>query len=353
MSRPPQAPVIALPLSADAARACVFEDPQSKAILKQLQRIAPSAANVLLVGDTGTGKELIARHLHALSTRRSQPFVAVDCGVFSELHAEAELFGHEKGAFTGALSSQAGWLEVAHGGSLLLDEINQLPMSVQTKLVRVLQEGMVVRLGSRRSVPVDVRIITASHVPLERLVQTGAFRRDLFYHLNVVKLELKPLQQRPGDILPLVRLFIGEYSRRLGHGPVRLSPAAERRLTAYPWPGNIRELENVIHRTLLISRNGVIQDSDLSIAYLHGPPDLQDGSDDSAEARLQQALEQLCSQGEEDLHEKVEDSLFRTAYRLCHHNQVRTAALLGLSRNVVRARLIRLGEVVVHHRGED
>jgi transcriptional regulator with PAS, ATPase and Fis domain len=181
---------------------------------------------------------------------------------------EAELFGHEKGAFTGALSAKAGWFEEADGGTLFLDEIGDLPMAIQVKLLRVLQEREVVRLGSRKSIPIDVRVLAATNVQLEKAINAGHFREDLYYRLNVVSLELSPLRERPGDILPLTRHFIEAYSQRLGYGPVTISPEAEHKLRSYSWPGNIRELENVIHHTLLICRNGVIERDDLRLSNL-------------------------------------------------------------------------------------
>ncbi len=250
------------------ATAQVFEDPTSRALLAHLQQVAPSDASVLIIGQTGTGKELVARHVHNLSARRHKPFVAVNCGAFSETLVEAELFGHEKGAFTGALTAKAGWFEEADGGTLFLDEIGDLPLPIQVKLLRVLQEREVVRLGSRKSIKINVRVLAATNVQLEKAINAGHFREDLYYRLNVVSLVLKPLRERPGDILPLIRHFIAEYSRRLGHGEVTLDAQAQRKLLDYSWPGNIRELENVIHHTLLICRNNVIGVQDLHLSNL-------------------------------------------------------------------------------------
>jgi DNA-binding NtrC family response regulator len=344
----PPSPALATSIRATAQ---VFEDPKSQALLAHLQQVAPSEASVLIIGETGTGKELVARHIHNLSNRRHRPFIAVNCGAFSESLVEAELFGHEKGAFTGALSAKAGWFEEADGGTLFLDEIGDLPMAIQVKLLRVLQEREVVRLGSRKSIPIDVRVLAATNVQLEKAINAGNFREDLYYRLNVVNLELSPLRERPGDILPLTRHFIEAYSQRLGYGRVSISPGAEHKLRAYSWPGNIRELENVIHHTLLICRNGVIERDDLRLSNLRiERPDDHAGSDDSPEALLEQAFQKLFAQQAGALHEKVEDALLRAAYRFCHYNQVHTAALLGLSRNVTRTRLIKIGELAVNKR---
>jgi DNA-binding NtrC family response regulator len=345
----PPSPALATSIRATAQ---VFEDPKSQALLAHLQQVAPSEASVLIIGETGTGKELVARHIHNLSARRNRPFVAVNCGAFSESLVEAELFGHEKGAFTGALSAKAGWFEEADGGTLFLDEIGDLPMAIQVKLLRVLQEREVVRLGSRKSIPIDVRVLAATNVQLEKAINAGHFREDLYYRLDVVSLELSPLRERPGDILPLTRHFIDAYSRRLGYGSITISKEAELKLRSYSWPGNIRELENVIHHTLLICRNGVIERDDLRLSNMRieRQDDYHTSVDDSPEALLDRAFQKLFAEQAGALHEKVEDALLRAAYRFCHYNQVHTAALLGLSRNVTRTRLIKIGELAVNKR---
>jgi transcriptional regulator with PAS, ATPase and Fis domain len=333
------------------ATAQVFEDPRSQALLAHVQRVAPSDASVLIIGETGTGKELMARHIHALSERRDQPFVAVNCGAFAQSLVEAELFGHEKGAFTGATQAKAGWFEAANGGTLFLDEIGDLPMATQVKLLRVLQEREVVRLGSRKSIAIDVRVLAATNVQLEQAINAGHFREDLYYRLSVVNLPLAPLRERPGDILPLARHFIERYSQRLGYGAVALSVEAEARLKGYGWPGNIRELENVIHHTLLVCRDKLIRPDDLHLSQLRiERSDPLPAVDESAETLLTRAFEQLFEEQAGALHEKVEDSLLRAAYRFSHGNQVHTANLLGLSRNIIRSHLIRIGELRVNKR---
>ncbi len=345
----PPSPALATSIRATAQ---VFEDPKSQALLAHVQQVAPSDASVLIIGETGTGKELVARHIHNLSGRRHQPFVAVNCGAFSESLVEAELFGHEKGAFTGALTAKAGWFEEANGGTLFLDEIGDLPMAIQVKLLRVLQEREVVRLGSRKSTPINVRVLAATNVQLERAINAGHFREDLFYRLNVVNLELSTLRERPGDIMPLTHHFIDVYRQRLGCGPIQISSDAEHKLRTYSWPGNIRELENVIHHTLLICRNGVIQASDLRLSNLRLERQEESAPvvDDSTDALLARAFQKLFEEQAGALHEKVEDALLRAAYRFSHYNQVHTAQLLGLSRNVIRARLIKIGELAVNKR---
>ncbi|AXF25990.1 Fis family transcriptional regulator [Burkholderia pyrrocinia] len=329
------------------APAQVFVDPRSLALLEQVRRVAPSDANVLIVGETGTGKELIARHVHDLGNRSDGPFVAVNCGAFSETLVDSELFGHEKGAFTGAFNAKPGWFEAAHGGTLFLDEIGDLPLSMQVKLLRVLQEREVVRLGSRTGIPVNVRVVAATNVDLQHAVSAGRFRGDLYYRLNVVQLAVPALRERPGDILPLARHFFDDYRSRLGDGPRGIDPRAERRLAAHSWPGNIRELENVIHHALLVSRHDALQDTDLPIAPPCMPAAGARGPESSAGAQeaLERALRALFDDGHGNLFERIEDTVMRVAFEFSHRNQIRAARLLGISRNVLRARLIRAKEI--------
>lgn len=344
------------------ATAQVFEDPASRALLSRIRRVAPSDASVLIMGETGTGKELIARHVHALSARADGPFVAVNCGAFSENLVEAELFGNEKGAFTGAFAAKEGWFEAANGGTLFLDEIGDLPLAIQVKLLRVLQEREVVRLGARKPVPIDVRIVAATNVQLEQAIAAGRFREDLFYRLNVVRLELPPLRDRPGDILPLAHFFIRLYQSRLGYERIRIDARAEDKLRRHAWPGNIRELENVIHHTLLVCRDGEIRPDDLQLARLDSlsapaateavPVALPPMAPSTGLALLEQAFDALCAEeGREGLFEEIETAILRFAYARSQDNQVHTARLLGLSRSVTRARLIRAGLLSVRERG--
>jgi aliphatic sulfonates family ABC transporter substrate-binding protein len=335
------------------AKALVFEDPRSRALLARIHQVAPSHATVLITGETGTGKEIVARHLHDSSQRRNKPFAAVNCGAFSESLAEAELFGHERGAFTGAQTSKAGWFETAHGGTLFLDEIGDLSLPLQVKLLRVLQEGEVVRVGSRQPVSIDVRLVAATNVDLRQAMAAGHFREDLFYRLNVTMLELPPLRERPLDIMPLVEHFLDGYVRRLGIGAARLSAGAERRLLEHGWPGNIRELENAIHHALLVCKTGEIQPDDLGLMPAPFAVSRKERSAPSAETLLDAALAELFDQNLPNLHEHVESALIRGAYRYCHNNQLQTARLLGVSRNVVRARLIQFGEIQGSLRGAD
>lgn len=326
------------------ATALVFVDPVSKTLLEYTQRIAPSEATVLIIGETGTGKELIARHVHSLSHRREEPFIAVNCGAFSESLVESELFGHERGAFTGAVSARPGWFEAANGGTLFLDEIGDLPLSLQVKLLRVLQEREVVRIGSRQSIPINVRLIAATNIDLAAAVRVGRFREDLYYRLNVAQLNLQPLRARPGDILPLVRHFLRRYGKRLALAEIGITHSAEQKLLNYPWPGNIRELENAIHHALLISKTGEIEASDLQLHCQYTlEPSVNPDNSDRGLASLQNVLNHLFENPNDQLFETIEETVIHTAYAYCENNQVQTARLLGISRNILRHRLQRYG----------
>jgi sigma-54-specific transcriptional regulator len=317
------------------ATALVFEDPVSRRLLEQIERIAPSDATVLIIGETGTGKELVARHVHALSKRSKNVFGALNCAALSENLIESELFGHEKGSFTGALTSKEGWFETADKGSLFLDEVGDLPFGMQAKLLRVLQEREVVKVGSRQPVPVDVRIIAATNVNLEEAVAASHFRADLYYRFNVATLQLSPLRDRPGDILPLARHFLKIYGGRLGYGEIKLSPATEATLLNYDWPGNIRELENAVHRALLVCPSNYLRPEDFKLS---GVRSVDQGSSVSTTS-LESALQRLCEQAPPKLFDIVEETVIRTAFLFCEENQVQTARLLDISRNVLRHKL--------------
>ena len=348
------------------AKALVFEDPQSQALLARLDQVAPTEATVVIIGETGTGKELLARRVHQGSRRRG-PFVAVNCGAFSESLIDAELFGHESGAFTGASQARAGWFEAANGGTLFLDEIGDLPLALQVKLLRVLQERQIVRIGSRKPIELDVRLIAATNVDLRDAVNAGHFRADLYYRLSVATLELRPLWERPGDILPLARHFLASYAKRLGIEGSTLAPDAEQALLAHDWPGNIRELENVIHYALIVAPAATIHASDLQSiqrsarSRAHQPAALPPAVTDSIASvapevagvpALRQPLRELLLKSmelnEPLLFEQVEGTLVCTAFEFCHSNQVQTARLLGLSRNVLRTLLKQHGLLAVH-----
>ncbi len=324
------------------AKALVFADPVSQHLLLQLQQIARSDATVLLIGDTGTGKELLAHHLHRESFRKGQ-FVAVNCGALTSSLAEAEFFGHQAGSFTGATETRAGWFEEADGGTLFLDEIGDLPLPLQGKLLRVLQEREVVRVGSRKSIAVDFRLVAATNLNLERAVAAGTFRRDLYYRLSVMAFNVPLLRERPADIMPLAEHFLGLYSRRLNVQQPRLDHSTELALLRYPWPGNIRELENVIHAAVLTAEQATIRPEDLRFPALADPIAPGSSTTDDVWGDLTRVLDRLFESRAPHLYDKLEELTVRRAFVHGGSNQVKTASLLGVSRNVVRTLLRRVG----------
>ena len=329
--------------SATQAKPLVFADPASHALIDLLERTAPSDAPVLIRGETGTGKELVARHIHRLSGRKG-PFLAVNCGAISEQLAESELFGHEAGAFTGAAGRREGWFEAANEGTLFLDEIGDLPLRLQVKLLRVLQEQEVVRIGSRRAIPVNVRLVTATNVDLNEAVSAGHFRLDLFYRLNIVQVHLPALRERKGDIVPLANHFLGLYSKRLSLPLPYLGSAAIEALQKHPWPGNIRELENVIHFALLVASDQEIRPEHLKLNGALGASAVDNIPEAEHSTPLEDiglALRKLMDAGSEDVFNKIEQTIVAEAFRYSGTNQVRAAGLLGISRNVLRTLLKR------------
>jgi sigma-54-specific transcriptional regulator len=331
------------------AKALLFHDPLSSRLLDQVERIAPTEATVLVIGQTGTGKELIARHVHTQSGR-SGAFVAVNCGAFSESLIDAELFGHEAGAFTGASQARPGWFEAANGGTLFLDEIGDLSLNLQVKLLRVLQERQVVRLGARKPIPLDVRLVAATNVDLRKAVAAGRFRADLYYRLNVAPLTLPRLHQRPGDILPLARHFIRVYGEKMQLGEITLAADARAALLHYEWPGNIRELENAIHYALIVCTDGQIRESDLNLVGVlqrdgDAPHHAQPAQPQGWQARLESLIEEMLEADEAQLYQRVEELVVRAAFSYCHQNQVQAARALGISRNILRTQLKRFGMI--------
>jgi DNA-binding NtrC family response regulator len=232
-------------------------------VTRMIEAVAYSAATVLVSGESGTGKELVARALHARSPRRSHPFVALNCGALTETLLESELFGHVRGAFTGAQRDQKGLFDAADGGTIFLDEIGDIPPATQVRLLRVLQEGEIKRVGSADSVRVDVRVIAATHRDLPRLVKSGRFREDLFYRLNVINIPLPPLRDRPDDVPLLAHHFLRRYAERLGKKVRTIAPEAIELLCGYRWPGNVRELENAIERAVVLCRGDGVTAGDL------------------------------------------------------------------------------------------
>ncbi len=239
-------------------RPIITADSRMLQILSIAERVASSPVTVLITGESGTGKELLARFIHARGNRKDKPFIAVNCAALPENLLESELFGYEKGAFTGAANRRIGKFELANGGTILLDEISEIPVSLQAKLLRVLQENEVDRIGGSYPVSVDVKVIATTNVDLEEAVEKGDFRRDLYYRLNVICLELPPLRERKQDIIPLSEYFINKFNALNGTSIKGLSPEAKEMLLEYDWEGNVRELENVMHRAVLLTSGELI-----------------------------------------------------------------------------------------------
>ncbi|MEK6662281.1 MAG: sigma-54 dependent transcriptional regulator [Pseudomonadota bacterium] len=250
----------------DAAGEVIAQDALSRELLSLAQRVAASSTTVMISGESGSGKEVMARFLHRHSPRADQAFVAINCAAIPDNLLESTLFGYEKGAFTGAQSAQAGKFEQANGGTILLDEISEMPLALQAKLLRVLQEREVERVGGKKPIPLDVRVIATSNRDMEKAVAEGHFREDLYYRINVFPLRIAPLRERVQDIVPLAQHLIGRLGATTGRHGLSLSKQAEERLTRYTWPGNIRELENVIQRAMILATGKVIE-----VGHLHLP----------------------------------------------------------------------------------
>jgi DNA-binding NtrC family response regulator len=257
---PPDAELIAAVIAAVARDSSdfLFRDPAMERVVKMADQVAPSDASILITGESGTGKEVIAKYVHARSKRANKPFISVNCAAIPEALLESELFGHEKGAFTGAVARRIGKFEEASGGTLLLDEISEMDVRLQAKLLRAIQERLIDRVGGGKPVPVDIRILATSNRNLSEAVREGSFREDLLFRLNVINLKLPALRDRPGDILALSEHFVAKYAKANGLPTRVLSPDACDALLKAPWPGNVRELENTLHRAVLLSSGSVI-----------------------------------------------------------------------------------------------
>ncbi|OLU32702.1 sigma-54-dependent Fis family transcriptional regulator [Pseudomonas sp. PA15(2017)] len=249
-------------LEPDGPVAC---EPASLQLLELAARVARSDSTVLITGESGTGKEVLARYLHQQSPRAKGPFIAINCAAIPDNMLEATLFGHEKGAFTGAVASAPGKFELAEGGTILLDEISEMPLALQAKLLRVLQEREVERVGARKPISLDIRVLATSNRELAAEVAAGRFREDLFYRLSVFPLAWRPLRERPADILPLAERLLAKYVKKMNLAPLRLSAQAVACLTGHAWPGNVRELDNAIQRAVILQQNGVIDPHDLCL----------------------------------------------------------------------------------------
>jgi two-component system response regulator FlrC len=251
--------------SSDHEGPVAFE-PASAQLLELAARVARSDSTVLISGESGTGKEVLARYIHQHSHRASQPFIAINCAAIPDNMLEATLFGHEKGSFTGAIAAQAGKFEQADGGTILLDEISEMPLGLQAKLLRVLQEREVERVGARKPIALDIRVVATTNRDLAGEVAAGRFREDLYYRLSVFPLAWRPLRERTADILPLAERLLAKHVNKMKHAAARLSPEAQVCLIGYPWPGNVRELDNAIQRALILQQGGLIQPLDFCLA---------------------------------------------------------------------------------------
>ncbi|TKD46533.1 sigma-54-dependent transcriptional regulator [Azotobacter chroococcum] len=310
--------------------------PAMQDLFGKIRKVAPTDSTVLIQGESGTGKELVARALHNLSKRAKAPLISVNCAAIPETLIESELFGHEKGAFTGAVAGRTGLVEAADGGTLFLDEIGELPLEAQARLLRVLQEGEIRRVGSVQSQKVDVRLIAATHRDLKALSKTGQFREDLFYRLNVISLKLPALRDREDDVLQIARAFLKRQSQRMGRGEMRFSPEAERTIGQYTWPGNVRELENAIERAVILCEGQSI------------PADLL-GVDIELEELEDEDFAELPGPDVSGGHEPTEDLSLEDYFQHFvlehqdHMTETELARKLGISRKCLWERRQRLG----------
>jgi two-component system response regulator FlrC len=344
---PPDAELIAAVLAAvaDDDRPLVTRDPAMQNVTALADQVAPSDASILITGESGVGKEVMARYLHKKSRRAERPFISVNCAAIPENLLESELFGHEKGAFTGAMARRIGKFEEADGGTLLLDEISEMDVRLQAKLLRAIQEREIDRVGGSKPVKVDIRIIATSNRDLAQAVREGAFREDLLYRLNVVNLRLPALRERPGDILALSEHFVKKYADANGIAERPLSAEARRRLVGHRWPGNVRELENAMHRAVLLAVGPEIDDAAIRL------PDGQPMSPADAGAMIAGRAAQVASMtgagfvGQTVA--QVEQSLIIDTLSHCFGNRTHAANILGISIRTLRNKLKEYSEAGV------
>jgi len=309
----------------------VGASPPIREVQRMIDAVAYSAATVLVTGESGTGKELVARALHTRSPRKNQPFVALNCGALTETLLESELFGHVKGAFTGAQRDQKGLFDAADGGTIFLDEIGDIPLSTQVRLLRVLQEGEIKRVGAADSVKVDVRVIAATHRDLPKLVKAGRFREDLFYRLNVINVPLPSLRERAEDIPLLAHHFLRRYTDRLAKRVKTLTPEAVELLCGYRWPGNVRELENAIERAVVLCRGDSISPVDLPPAVTGRTAPLVREAPASGDE--QQWLTLSYAAAKEQALRRFEKSYVEALMRACDNNISAAARKAGMDRS--------------------
>ena len=304
-------------------------------IYETIQQIAPVNTAVLITGETGTGKELIAQAIHKSSSRTDNPFIKINCGAITEHLVESELFGYEKGAFTGAVMTKPGRFELAHSGTLFLDEVGDLPRDMQVKLLHVLQNQEFERVGGLKTIKIDVRIVAATNKNLQQEVREGRFREDLFYRLNVFPLHLPPLRERQDDILPLMDYFLERNGQRLGKTIQTVADEVKELFRQYPWPGNIRELDNMIERLILMAKDNRIGAEDVPDEMRYfveiAPP--------SSGVLAEKPLKDLVKDHTED----VEKQLIIKALEECGQNVTKTAQQLGCSRKGLQLKMIKYG----------
>jgi two-component system response regulator AtoC len=324
----------------------VGASPQMQKVFKLIGQVAEKDVTVLITGESGTGKELVARAIYHHSHRNDKPFMAVNCASIPDALFESELFGYERGAFTGAYRSYVGKFERCDQGTLFFDEIGDMSLSTQAKVLRVLQEGEFERLGSTEAIRVDVRILAATNKNLEKEVEAARFREDLYYRLNVISIELPPLRQRPDDVPPLVNYFVGRFSDEYGKSVHYVADQTIHRLQSYPWPGNVRELENCLRRAVLMCKGDVLLAEHVRFETdRESPP--QPATHEERVRDLKRRLADLVPEilhlaeesGDANVLDLVEEALVAGALEQCGYNQVRTARMLGISRNTLRHRI--------------
>jgi len=335
---PPDPELIAAVLAAVAndSREMIYRDDAMAAVVKLAQQIAGSDASVLITGESGTGKEVLARYLHSRSQRAKKPFISVNCAAIPENLLESELFGHEKGAFTGALARRIGKFEEANGGTLLLDEISEMDVRLQAKLLRALQERVIDRVGGNRPVPVDIRIVATSNRNLAEAVRDGKFREDLLFRLNVVNLKIPPLRQRPSDIAELAQYFVKKYSEANGLSVRPISAEARRTLAVHRWPGNVRELENTLHRAVLLSSG-----PEIGVDGILTPDGARLDQSRASHIATQAAMaaEQVTRNLVGRTVAEVERDLILETLKHCLGNRTHAANILGISIRTLRNKL--------------
>ena len=344
---PPEAEMIAAVLAAvsDDNKPMVVRDPSMQAVISMADQIAGSDASILITGESGSGKEVIARYVHQKSKRASKPFISVNCAAIPENLLESELFGHEKGAFTGAVARRIGKFEEANGGTLLLDEISEMDTRLQAKLLRAIQEREIDRVGGSKPVKVDIRILATSNRDLIQAVKDQTFREDLLYRLNVVNLRLPPLRERPGDVVALAEFFVKKYAAANGAPERPLSAEAKRRLAGHRWPGNVRELENAMHRAVLLASGPEIEETAIRL------PDGQPLSAPDPAARTAyaaaSAAEAVSRAFVGQTVAEMEQQLIIDTLEHCFGNRTHAANILGISIRTLRNKLKEYSEAGV------